>query len=124
MKKGYFFSWPLILVLFFSFHYDGIAQDLEQDDVGLFSARISQLNPIASLIRIHVDFVNAKFLNVNEPLNFWTPQNKKRSCQGYILGKTNHYILIKVIEYSACEKGLRLSQGSYIKLYSKDLKSN
>jgi len=80
------------------------------NEISKFGARISRLNRRASLVRLR--------------LKFWNPSFKRNKCLGYVKGKTNEYMLIKVPNYEMCIKKLYFTVGSYVSVASEDLKEN
>lgn len=98
---------------------------LEVDSTtGHFSGRISRVNFKASLIRIKVDFLNIKYLNKKDRVEFWQEQNSKLRCYGFVIGKSSDYILMKIPSITSCGNYLNLANGYYTRFYSKDLANN
>lgn len=91
---------------------------------GLFSGRISRLNEEAGLIRLKVDFNNMKYLNKKDQVEFWDERGPKLKCKGYVIGKSNNYLLLKVPEFTFCKRFIYTSAGGYLKLFSQDLVNN
>jgi hypothetical protein len=117
-------SFFIISVIFFTFFSVRTCWSDTSNDKSLFSARIAHVNDKASLIRIFVDFHNAKFINQKDSLYFWTPHMEQKRCLAYVLARTKDYLLLKVIDYKICESHLKFYQGAYIQLASEDLNSN
>lgn len=88
---------------------------------GTFPGRISRLNPQSSLMRVRLDFSNAKFLRTNDGLEFWNEGMPKVRCQGSIVGKSGEYFLVKVLEWKLCITKVGFSVGSFVLFESKDL---
>jgi hypothetical protein len=95
---------------------------MEKD--GIFSGRVSTTHPEASLIRVHVDFENLKYLNKQNMVEFWKGMDSDKRCKARVIGKSNTYVLLKVFKYEVCEKELFIERGSYVKFYSEDLVKN
>jgi hypothetical protein len=91
---------------------------------GLFSGRISKIQEKAGLIRLRIDFANMKYLNKKDSLEFWDERGIGRKCRAYVAGKSNYYLLLKVQNYKVCKYDVFLTQGAYVKVYSKDLENN
>jgi len=96
---------------------------LSQESIipGTFSGRVSRLNPEASIMRVRLDFINAKFLRVNDGLEFWNEGMSNVRCQSTIVGKSAEYFLVKVYEWNRCLKKVGFTVGSYVLFESKDL---
>ncbi|MFZ9000982.1 MAG: hypothetical protein ACO20H_06740 [Bacteriovoracaceae bacterium] len=91
---------------------------------GIFSARISKVSEEASLLRIKVDFKNAKYLNKKDKVEFWTSVNPGRRCKGYIVGRSTEYLLIKIPDFRLCQMLTFIDHGAHIFLFSQDLINN
>lgn len=96
----------------------------QEKRLGLFSGRISRLNSEAGLIRIKIDFTNMKYLNKKDQVEFWDERGPEVKCRGYIVGKSNEYLLLKVPEFEYCKKFIFVTEGAYIKFFSQDLVNN
>jgi len=92
--------------------------------MGIFSGRISRLNGEAGLMRIKVDFANMKYLNKKDKIEFWDGRGSELKCKGFILGKSNEYILLRVPDFSFCKRFMYLADGAYIQAFSQDLINN
>ena len=88
---------------------------------GTFAGRVSRLNPSASLVRVRLDFSNAKFLRTNDSIEFWNEGMPLVRCQGAIVGKSGEYFLIRVYEWKLCINKVGFSVGSHVYFESKDL---
>ena len=95
-----------------------------EDEVAIFSGRISRLNLKADLMRIKIDFGNVKYLNTKDKVEFWDERDSVRRCKAYVVGKSNDYILFKVPAINFCKTKVFLSTGAYLKFYSVDLLNN
>jgi hypothetical protein len=92
------------------------------DSEAKFSARISRLNKEAKLMRLKVSFENAKFLRKRDRIEFWNETYPDRKCLSYIEGRTPEYILVKIPRYNDCISKMYITTGTYLHLYSPDLK--
>lgn len=114
----------LLAILIFS-SFSSLAKDyIKDEDSAHFSGRISKLNSTAKLMRLRVDFENAKFLNSNDRIEFWNDTYPDRKCSAYLLKKANNYFLLKVPNYIDCLDKVRITVGTYLHLYSPDLEEN
>jgi len=93
----------------------------EGDDTVVFPARISKINKLAKLIRLKIDFENAKFLSKNHRIELWNPSYPRKKCLAYLEGRTNEYLLIRLPKYDECKSSVYFSVGSYLHMYSPDL---
>jgi hypothetical protein len=91
---------------------------------GFFSGRVSKINRKASLVRMKIDFRNMRYLNKQDKVEFWEVHNNKLRCKGYIAGKSNDYLLIKVPDLTYCDEFVALNLGIYLHFYSQDLVNN
>lgn len=98
--------------------------DGQQKRSGLFSGRISRLNEEAGLIRLKIDFNNMKYLNKRDQVEFWDERGPRLKCKGYVIGKSNNYLLLKVPEFTFCKRFIYTSAGGYLQLFSQDLVNN
>jgi hypothetical protein len=95
-----------------------------EDPDGLFAARVVKINTMASLVRLKIDFHNMRYLNKKDKVEFWQEAHSENRCSGFIIGKTNEYILVRISNYNECYKKIQLALGGYIKLWSPDLVNN
>jgi len=121
IKTSYFLLATLLLWLSNPL---GAASSSQGKSMGLFSGRISRLNEEAGLIRLKVDFANMKYLNKRDKIEFWDERGPELKCKGYIIGKSNYYLLLKVPEFFFCKKLLFVAEGGYLRLFSQDLVNN
>lgn len=112
-RKSIFF----ILILLSTF----LVQAQESITPGTFPGRVSRLNPLASLMRVRLDFSNSKFLRTNDGLEFWNEGMPMVRCQGAIVGKSGEYFLVRVYEWKNCISKVGFSVGSHVYFESKDL---
>ena len=94
------------------------------DNLGYFSGRIAKINLEASLVRFKLDFENKKYLSKRDKIEFWDEKDSTVRCSGYVLGKSNHYLLLKVPGIEKCDIKLNITVGAYLRFYSQDLKNN
>jgi len=89
-----------------------------------FSGRLSKINEEASLMRFKVDFNNQKFLNKRDKVTFWQEGKPTLQCKGYLVAKSNNYLLVKVPSFNFCQKYLALMVGGHVFFQSEDLSKN
>lgn len=94
------------------------------DQNTIFAARISKLNTKAKLLRLKINFENAKFLAKNDRIEFWNPSVPEKKCLGYLEGKSSRYLLIKLPKYKKCKLNVYFTTGSYLHLHSPNLAKN
>ena len=109
-----------LALLFLSFS----ALTKELDEAGIFSARVSKVNPETSLVRFRVDFSNFRYLNKKDKVEFWVETTPSRQCQGTVIGKSNDYMLIKVAHFEDCARKASIAAGAYLRFFSQDLVNN
>ena len=114
----------IFIYLFFMGAILASSQSISRPEQGIFSGRVSKINERAELIRIKVDFVNSKYLNRGDQVEIWSEQNTKTHCKASILGKSNDYILLKILNLNFCRRFFLVSPGSYLKLFGQDLVNN
>lgn len=95
-----------------------------EDEIAIFSGRVSRLNFKADLMRIKIDFGNVKYLNTKDKVEFWDERDSGKRCKAYVVGKSNDYLLFKVPSINFCKTKVFLSVGAYLKFYSVDLFNN
>ncbi|MBF0359843.1 MAG: hypothetical protein HQK49_02475 [Oligoflexia bacterium] len=95
-------------------------ESIDENNLSRFSARISRVNVEASLVRLKVDFKNMKFLNKGDKLEIFfsdsnQPTESKNTfhCKATLVGKTNEYLLIKMIDLKTCIDKTHFSVGIY-----------
>jgi hypothetical protein len=96
---------------------------LNEDQV-IFTGRISKMNPVAKLIRIKINFENAKFLAKNHRIEIWNDSSNKNKCLTYLEGRSNEYLLVRVPNYNNCTLRVQMATGSYIHMYSPNLENS
>ena len=89
-----------------------------------FPGRVSRLNAVAQLMRVRVDFKNAKFLNRADRLDFWNESYPNQRCVAIVEARSNEYLLLRVPEYLSCVKNVQLTTGSFLKFWGQDLENN
>ncbi|MCP4914189.1 MAG: hypothetical protein GY909_13840 [Oligoflexia bacterium] len=95
-----------------------------QEKMGVFSGRVSKVNPKAGLVRIRINFTNMKYLNKKDKVEFWDERGSSIRCKGFVLGKSNDHMLLRVPEFNYCLKNLAVIEGAYLLFYSQDLVNN
>lgn len=93
-------------------------------EMATFPARVSRINDTAQLVRVRVEFKNAKFLNRGDRLEFWTESNLKNRCMAQLEARSTEYLLLKVPEFKECVNRVQIAVGSYLFFWSKDLENN
>lgn len=89
-----------------------------------FPGRVSRINSVAGLVRVRVEFKNAKFLNKADRIEFWSDTNPNNRCVAHLEARSTEYLLIRVPELDACVRKVQIAVGSYILFWSKDLENN
>lgn len=87
----------------------------------LFTGTISRLNGPAKLIRVRTDFVNIKFLNKKDRVEFWSESHPEQRCIALVEGRTNDYLLLRIPQYEYCIRRVHFTTGSYLHFQSSDL---
>lgn len=113
----------LLLFLFISPLANAKLYKLNEETV-IFPGRVSKINKIANLIRIKVTFENSKFIERNNRIEIWNESLPDKRCRGFIEGRSNDYILVRIPKYNTCAKTVYFTVGSYIHMYSPDLENN
>ncbi len=116
---------PILLVLFTFLSLDSFAKEYTlMEETVVFPGRVSRVNPVAKLVRLKIDFENAKFLNKNNRIEIWNESFPERRCLTYLEGRTNDYLLVRIPEYNKCRKTIYFTTGSYLHMYSPDLENS
>ena len=89
-----------------------------------FPGRVSRLNSTAQLMRVRVDFKNAKFLNKTDRVEFWNETYPNQRCVAVVEARSTEYLLFRVPEYGACIQKVHVTTGSYLNFWSQDLQNN
>jgi hypothetical protein len=89
-----------------------------------FPGRVSRLNATAQLMRVRVDFKNAKFLNKNDRVEFWNETYPSQKCMAKVEARSTEYLLFRVPEYELCINRVHLTTGAYLHFWSQDLENN
>ena len=108
------------LFITFSSHADVKIKKMK-DDLSVFAGRVSKISEKSSLVRVKVDFVNFKFLNKKDKVEFWLESSPKHRCVSYVIGKSNEYMLLRVPYFSECVRKVGVTVGSYLHFRSNDL---
>ncbi len=99
----------------------GPAISPEDENSRFFSGRISRTNTVAKLIRVRTDFGNIKFLNRGDRIEFWNENYVAFRCRGFVEGRTNDYLLIRLPDMDGCIRNVHFTTGSYLHFESPDL---
>ncbi len=118
MSKLFFVS---LIFVSLAVHALGPLPSPEDENARFFSGRVSRTNQVAKLIRIRTDFANIKFLNRRDRIEFFNEQYPAFRCRGFIEGRTNDYLLVKIPEFEACLRSVHFTTGSYLRFESGDL---
>lgn len=94
------------------------------EETVVFPGRISRMNKIARLVRIKVNFENSKFITKNNKIEIWNESFPNKRCTGYVEGKSNDYLLVRIPNYNGCIRSVYFTVGSYIHMYSPNLEDN
>mgnify|MGYP001627264201 CR=1 FL=1 len=89
-----------------------------------FSGRVSRLNSPAGLMRIRLEYKNAKFLNRGDRVEFWNESHPEQRCVSVVEGRSNLHLLLRIPEYGTCVQRIHFTTGSYLHFWSKDLENN
>ena len=60
----------------------------------VFSARVSKINTKAKLIRLKIDFTNAKYLKKQDRVEFWNESYPEKRCLAYVEARSSEYLLL------------------------------
>jgi hypothetical protein len=93
----------------------------EEENSRFFSGRVSKTNKVAQLIRVRTDFANIKFLNRGDRMELWNENYPAFRCRGFIEGRTNDYLLIRLPDMESCLRQVHFTTGSYLHFESADL---
>lgn len=93
-------------------------------ELGLFSGRISKVNVQGALLRVKIDFINMKYINKRDKVEFWDQRTDRFRCKGVVVGKSNEYLLMKVPDIELCSQRIGMANGTYLYLWSQDLVNN
>jgi hypothetical protein len=99
-----------------------VSYDLSQE--AIFPGQVSRLNETAQIMRVRLDFKNAKFLNKNDRVEFWNESHPHRRCVGLVLGRSTTHLLFKIPEYKQCILKVHVTTGSTLHFWSQDLENN
>lgn len=100
------------------------AKEFDSEYAALFSGRVSRINSDARLVRLKIDFANAKYLRPGDKIEFWNESYPEKRCLSFLEGRSNEYLLMKVPLYSDCVTKAHLTVGTYLHLWSKDLENS
>jgi hypothetical protein len=91
---------------------------------GTFFARVSRINEKADLVRAKSDFPNVKYLNKKDIVEMYGESAENVRCRGFVVGKSNDYVLMKFPGLDKCSQKVNLTVGSLMKFFSRDLENN
>lgn len=100
------------------------AEKKTEEILDVFSGHVSRINADAELVRIRVQFENAKYIQNNDKIYFWFDTNPNNRCRSYVVGKSSEYVLLRVPDYLMCVSKVGITVGSYLKFQSDDLKKH
>ena len=89
-----------------------------------FPGVVSRLNETAQLMRIRVQFKNAKFLNKNDRVEFWNESYPNQRCVAKVMARSNTHLLFQIPDYKTCIVKVQLTTGSTLHFWSQDLENN
>ncbi|GAB4009459.1 MAG: hypothetical protein Fur0010_00020 [Bdellovibrio sp.] len=112
------------IIILFSFLVMGATKPSDEKQNGLFSGRISRVNISGALMRVKIDFVNMKYINKRDKVEFWDQRTDRYRCKGVVVGKSNEYVLLKVPDIDLCSQRIGMAPGTYLYLFSQDLVNN
>ncbi len=118
MSKFFFFLLTLVVAEAIA---AGPLLSPEDQNARFFSGRVSKTNTVARLIRIRTDFANIKFLNRGDRMEFWNENYPAFRCRGFVEGRTNDYLLMKIPDIQGCIRNVHFTTGSYLHFESQDL---
>ncbi len=116
-------SFILFIVLITSSLSIADTYKLDEETV-VFPGRVSKINTIAKLIRIKITFENSKFITKNNRIEIWNESYPDKKCLGYVEGRSNDYLLVRLPKYERCVRTVHFTVGSYIHMFSPDLENN
>ena len=114
----------ILSLFFFPLLYFFPEDSISSEKEGVFSGRISRVNARSGLVRIKVNFSNFRYLNKKDKVSFWDKGVNLKKCHGFIMGKTNEYLLLRVPNYTRCQNLVYLKEGAYLTFFSQDLINN
>lgn len=95
-----------------------------KDDIGIFGGYVSKVFPEIGIFRVRFEFKNKKFLNKGDVVEFWHGANIRRRCKGFVLVKSNKYVVIEAKNFSACRKSVFVTVGGHLNFRSEDFRQN
>ena len=96
----------------------------DPEKTGNFFARVSRINQKANLVRAKSDFPNMKYLNKRDVIEMYSEVADNVRCRGYVIGKSNEYLLMKFPDLEKCMNKVNLTVGSLMKFSSQDMGNN
>lgn len=100
------------------------SSQLQARESATFSGRIIRVNEEAGLLKVEVNFENAKFLTRRDQVEFWHEHNAQRRCRAVLAGKSPGIFLFRIPDFEFCQRAVPLNWGSYMVFYSEDLSNN
>ncbi len=115
----------LTIIILFCSGFAAFAKDYElAEETVIFPARVSKINRSASLVRLKIDFENAKFISKENRLEIWNASYPEKKCIGRVEGRTSDYLLVRIAKFNKCMRSVYFATGSYLHIYSPDLEKN
>lgn len=94
------------------------------EELATFPGRVSRMNATAGLVRVRLEWKNARYLNKGDRVEVWNESNPTSRCLSFVEGKSSEYLLLRVPEYTSCVGRVAISVGAYLFFWSKDLENN
>jgi len=92
-----------------------------------FSGRILASDFDSGFVKVKIDFSNGRFLKKGNKVQVWQPDvayDEYRKCDGFIIGKTDKYILIRLKEIVRCKTIVNFTGGQAVSMKSDQLEEN
>lgn len=92
-----------------------------------FSGRILASDFESGFVKVKIDFSNGRFLKKGNKVQVWQPDvayDEYRKCDGFIIGKTDKYILIRLKKILRCKTIVNFTGGQAISMKSDQLEEN
>jgi hypothetical protein len=114
----------VLATLSLSVHAATLSTAITVSEEAIFPAQVSRLNEVAQLMRVRLDFKNAKFLNKNDRVEFWNESYPNQRCIATVLGRSTTHLLFKIPDYKQCILKVHVTTGSTLHFWSQDLENN
>ena len=75
-------------------------------------------------MRVRIREKKIKFLNKSDRVEFWVKDKGLIRCKSYLMGRSPHYVLLKVPKIHKCLKRVQITVGVGLTLYGLDLEKN